>query len=142
FKQVIHKPDTAQKLKPLLIQPTYFLSTRGVTYSKGHYWYKNIYPLTKKTIRHDFAEMKDAGVNTVKIYGPNVYDHLTFEVAEEQDLKINYSFWIPSPGSFINDTGNLGDLEKTILKTVNKNKDNPGIVAWTFGNSTLQQLDQ
>lgn len=124
------------------LSPDFFSSTRGVIYSKGSYWYKNIYPLTKRTIVKDFSEMKKAGINSVKIYGPNFYDHSTFAVAKQQDLKIYYSFWIPDPSDFVNDSDHLKKTATTILKTVDDFKSNPSIVAWNLGNSTFQQLDK
>ena len=134
-------PDAMDVRAGRLPSPNYLLSTRGVGYDKGHYWQGNRFPLTKTIINQDFEEMKEAGINTVKIYGPNIYDRSTFDVAGQQGLKIYYSFWIPDPSYFINDTDNLTKLSKTILETVNKNKTNPAIIAWGLGNSTLQQLD-
>jgi hypothetical protein len=123
------------------LKPDYFLSTRGVIYSKGQFWYKNAYPLTKKTIDGDFAEIKKTGINTIKIYGPNVYDHLIFIAAHRYGLKIDYSFWIPDPISFIGNTDKLKILKEEIMATINDNKTDADIKAWNLGNSTLQQLD-
>lgn len=132
--------EAGDDIKHILAGPTFFSSTRGVVYSKGHHWYKNITPLTKQNIINDLKEMKQAGVNTIKIYGPNVYDRSTFDAAEQQGLKIHYSFWIPDPPDLFSDSGNLDELSKAILETINKNKGNTDITAWNLGNSTYQQL--
>jgi len=132
--------EKAQKL--VLENPPFFPSVRGVIYSKGNYWYKNISPLTKKTIINDFDEMRKAGINTIKIYGPNIYDHSTFDAAEQKNLKIHYSFWMPDPPSFMNDTGFLKEQSRIIIETINKNKLNHSISAWNLGNSSYQQLAQ
>jgi cellulose synthase (UDP-forming) len=124
----------------VLLNSSFFPSVRGVIYSKGHYWYKNLTPLTKKIIMEDFDGMKKAGINTIKIYGPNIYDNSTFDAAAQKGLKIHYSFWMPDPPSFINDTSYLEDQSGIILKTINKNKANPNISAWNLGNSNYQQL--
>ncbi len=132
----------ANDQKQLLATPSFFSSVKGVIYSKGNYWYKNIAPLTKKTIINDFDEMRKAGINTIKIYGPNIYDHSIFDAAEQKNLKIHYSFWLPAPPSFMNDTSYLKAQSGIILETINKNKLNHNISAWNLGNSGYQQLTQ
>ncbi|MFD0830518.1 glycosyltransferase family 2 protein [Mucilaginibacter boryungensis] len=139
-KTVVSSKDSLNSYASLIPQPTYTLATKGVIYTKGSYWYKNIRPLTKKDIISDFGEMKLAGINEVKIYGPNIYDGSIFYAAEQHNLNISYSFWIPGPADFIHNTDNLKSLKKSILKTVRKNKNNEVITNWNLGNSTLQQL--
>jgi cellulose synthase (UDP-forming) len=117
-----------------------FAFTRGVIYTKGQNWYGNTYALTKKIITADFTSIKQAGINTVRLYGPNVYDRTTFKIAHEQGLKIHYSFWVPDPRVFINDPSYLAALAEKIKKTVNENRNNKDIVSWNIGNNTVQQL--
>lgn len=107
---------------------------------KEQNWYGNAYALTKKTIEADFLEIKNSGMNTISIYGPSVYDRTIFEVAGNQGLKIHYSFWVPDPKIFINDTTYLIQLAATIKQIVTKYKNNTSIVAWNIGNYTTQQL--
>jgi cellulose synthase/poly-beta-1,6-N-acetylglucosamine synthase-like glycosyltransferase len=132
----------AKAQKRILATPLFFSSVRGVIYTKGNYWYKNMTPLTKKNIINDFGEMRKAGVNTIKIYGPNIYDHSTFDAALEKNLKIHYSFWLPDPPSFLDDNSYLNEQSRVILESVNKNKSNLSISAWNLGNSSYQQLAQ
>jgi cellulose synthase (UDP-forming) len=117
-----------------------FASTRGVIYTKGQNWYGNTYALTKKIITVDFKSIREAGINTVRLYGPNVYDRTTFKIAHQQGLKIHYSFWVPDPRNFINDPSYLPELARKIKKTVDDNKNNKDIVSWNIGNNTVQQL--
>ncbi|HEY9194689.1 MAG TPA: hypothetical protein VIM77_00430, partial [Mucilaginibacter sp.] len=126
----------------ILANPSFFTSVKGVIYSKGNYWYKNITPLTKKIIMDDFDDMRKAGVNTIKIYGPNIYDRSIFDAADKKNLKIHYSFWMPDPPNFLNDTSYLKDQTVVILNIINKNKSNPQISAWNLGNNSYQQLAQ
>jgi cellulose synthase (UDP-forming) len=128
--------------KRVLVASSFFPLVKGVIYSKGKYWYKNIAPLTKKTIINDFDEMRKAGINTIKIYGPNIYDHSTFDAAEQKNLKIHYSFWLPDPPNFMSDTSYLREYSKITLETINNNKLNHSISAWNLGNSSYQQLAQ
>lgn len=137
-------------LRPLLLKgavnaPVQVLSsldnTRGVNYNKAQNWLGNAFPLTKVSIRTDFSEMKKAGINTVKIVGPTIYDRITFEVAAQFKLKIIYSFWIPDHLDFIKDKAALTVLSRDILQAVEKNKDNSQIVSWSVSNTSFQNLD-
>ncbi len=123
-------------------QPSGYTDVRGVVYSKGNYWFKNNFTLNKRVIAADFAEMKRVGINTIKIYGPGIYDKTLFSEAAANGLKVQYSFWIPSPAAFVNDFDYLYELSDGIVNTVKAQKDNPAITSWSLSNATLQQLDE
>ena len=133
--------DSAAITKSTELKPNYFLNTRGITYTKGLFWYKNIYPLTKRVILNDFEGMKDAGANTIKIYGPTIYDKSSLSAAHEEGLKVNYSFWVPKPAAFVNNGGILDYLSERVLKTVHQYKTNPDVVNWSIGDDALQELN-
>lgn len=124
------------------LKPSYFESAKGVIYLKGVYWYKNIYPLTKKIISQDFSEIKETGANSLKLYGPNIYDDTMIGLAGGYGLDVYYSFWIPDPSYFVNNNAYLEDVSRQILKTVDKYKAEKIIKSWNLGNSTFQQLEQ
>ncbi|HEY9196818.1 MAG TPA: glycosyltransferase family 2 protein, partial [Mucilaginibacter sp.] len=130
------KLNPGQQLK----NPGSLDALRGVIYLKGQNWYGNTYVLTKKTISTDFADIKNSGANTIRIYGPGVYDRTTFNVAAERGLKIQYSFWMPDPKAFIDDNTYLAQLAGNIKQAVKKYKGNQNIVNWNIGNCTIQQL--
>ncbi|MGN6181822.1 MAG: glycosyltransferase family 2 protein [Mucilaginibacter sp.] len=113
---------------------------RGVIYLKGQNWYGNKYATTRKTIIADFKAMRKAGINTVKIYGPGVYDHITLQTARETGMNVNYSFWMPDPSVFASDNKYLIKLAHQVISTVAELKDNPQIKYWNIGNSPLQQM--
>lgn len=140
--QIFPQVETGNfKLSHQIYNNALFLNTHGVNYNKINFWYKNVLLFTKKTIYNDFTEMKKTGINTIKIYGPNIYDRITFEVATQLGLKIHYGFWIPEPAEFMSNPQLLADLKIKILNTVNDNKERENIVAWNIGNYTLQKLD-
>ncbi|PAW95005.1 hypothetical protein CKK33_16475 [Mucilaginibacter sp. MD40] len=134
--------QNAKQQKQALENPSYFQSVKGVIYSKGNYWYKNVTPLTKKSIVADFEEIRKTGINTIKVYGPNIYDHSILDAADKKNLKIHYSFWLPGPASFIDNNNNLQEQADIIIKAVENNKLNPSITTWNLGNTTYQQLAQ
>lgn len=114
----------------------------GINYKKGQNWQKNTIPLTRINVQNDFREMRNAGINTVKIFGPNVYDKLILTVARSTGLKVQYGFWLPDSNLAIDDKFDLESLSDNILETVFKHKDNANIIAWTFGNFDLQSLSE
>ena len=117
-----------------------FVETKGINYTRGQSWYKNYHPVTERDIVSDFTKMKQLGINTIKQYGPGIYDRNILVAASKIDMKVHYGFWIPDEISFISNNQKLSKLAKTILKTVNDLKDNNKIVAWNIGNNVLQQL--
>jgi cellulose synthase (UDP-forming) len=117
-----------------------FASVRGVNYTKGQHWYKNTIPLNKKIVLEDFSEMRKAGINTVKLFGPTVYDNTMFEAAEEVGLNIHYSFWMPDGLNFVKDKDKLNEKQRSIIETITALAGHKNITSWNIGNSTIQQL--
>jgi hypothetical protein len=141
FKSTDHLKSINSTGPVSIQQPSFYTDAHGVIYSKGNYWFKNTFTLDKRIIAADFAEMKRVGINTIKIYGPGIYDKTLLNEAAKKDLKIQYSFWIPSPAAFVNDFDYLYELSDDIINTVKARKDNPAITSWSLSNTTLQQLD-
>ncbi|QKJ29376.1 glycosyltransferase [Mucilaginibacter mali] len=115
--------------------------TKGVLYAKGQNWYGNTYAITRRTIVNDFTAIRQAGLNTIKIYGPGIYDHITLQAARETGLKVYYSFWVPDPALQMADSVYLAKLARNILSTVNDHKNNQLIQCWNIGSCTLQQMN-
>ncbi|MEO5681780.1 MAG: glycosyltransferase family 2 protein [Chitinophagaceae bacterium] len=115
-------------------------AVRAVNYTSGHDWYANYHPLMKREILADFAEVKNTGMNTVKIYEYGVYNRNIFYAAKQSALNIIYTFWIPETIDFVTDNEKLVKLEQHILRDVEKLKQNASIVAWDLGNNSFQKL--
>lgn len=110
----------------------------GVIYTKGQHWYGNTYAITKNEVEADLIAMQKAGINTIRIFGPNVYDKITLRIAQKMHMRIHYSFWVPL--NVATDINQLNELGKDIIGTVKKYKDDSTIIAWNMGNSVLQQM--
>ncbi|WP_326992928.1 glycosyltransferase family 2 protein [Chitinophaga sp. 212800010-3] len=115
---------------------------RGLSYNKGVPWFKNRYALTRYEVNRDFTAMKALGVNTIRFFGPGIYDRNVLRVAAEQGIHLHYGFWIPDIRDMKEDRSMLNDLHSTILDAVTSLKNNPQITAWNIGNSALQRLSQ
>lgn len=121
-------------------KPDFFENVRGVGYEKGLFWYKNIYPLNKRIIVQDFEAMKEAGINTVKIYGPTIYDKTSLAAARKIGIKVDYSFWVPKPAVFANDLARLDYFAAEALTAVKENKGDSNIIGWNIGDDVFQEL--
>ncbi|HWV66845.1 glycosyl hydrolase [Chitinophaga sp.] len=115
---------------------------RGINYQKGENWFRNLHALTRREIEKDFTGMKALGVNTIRRYGPGVYDHNILNVAKEMDMNIHYGFWIPEITDMQEQAPMLATLRTTILEQVASLKQNRHIVAWNIGNTVWQQLSK
>ena len=76
---------------------------RGVHYKKGQRWFSSHYILDRPTLIRDFRELKQVGVNTVRIEDPGVYTYNLLRISNKQDLQVIYSFKIPDTLDFQTD---------------------------------------
>ena len=84
--------------------------------------------------------MKTLGINTIKHYGPGVYDRNILNAAGDIDIKIQYGFWIPGNINFADDSITLEKLTHKIINTIKDLKNNAAIISWNIGNTTFQNL--
>lgn len=117
-----------------------FNNTRGVNYTKGQNWYENNHPFTRNEILKDFAEMKQNGINTVKINGSTHYVRKILDAADQLDMKIHYDYWMPEQVNFISDKQKTDQLSESIVETVNDLKGYGKIENWNIGNAVLQKF--
>lgn len=114
---------------------------RGVVYSKGIPWLRNHHTLTRHVITADFTQMRQLGINTIRRYGPGVYDHNIFAIAEKLHMQIQYAFRMPVPERINGNEEWPESFITSVVKTVNANKDNQQIIGWHLGNNYWQELD-
>lgn len=114
---------------------------RGVNYAKGQNWSTNYHALKKKEIVADVLEMKRIGFNTIKYFGPGVYDRNVLNVAKENGLKVAYSYWLPDNSNFVTGRNVLNTYAGKVLNTVNKLKNRKDIILWNIANTPLRKLE-
>jgi len=120
--------------------PEWFKSIKGINYSKGQNWTIDYHALTKKELIHDFKEIKQTGFNTIKWYGPGIYDRNILSIADQEQLKVNYSFWMPDDYKFISDKGAFAAFAKKVIGTIKELKSNKNIISWNIGNTVAEKL--
>ncbi|RPE09041.1 glycosyltransferase [Chitinophaga lutea] len=113
---------------------------RGINYRKGDTWFRNLHSLTRHEIASDFHNMKILGINTIKRFGPGVYDRNLLAEAADKEMGIHYGFWLPDITDMGKDARQLARVERTILRTIRDLKHKPQIKAWNIANNGWQQL--
>ncbi len=113
---------------------------RGVHYKKGQRWFSSHYILDRPTLERDFRELKQAGVNTVRIEDPGVYTYNLLRISNEQDLEVIYSFKIPDTLDFQADPDAMAAVRESVLSRIERYKDQPNIIAWNLGNPVWSVL--
>lgn len=134
----------AKQNKPITAisnEDKFFAGTRGINYNTAQDWKKNYQTVTMNQIISDFNEMKKIGINTIKRYGPDIYDRNILKCAKMTGTRIHYAYWISDDISFVNNQKELEKLRKKILTSVNSLKNNENIVSWNIGNAVLQKLE-
>ncbi|MFA4868861.1 MAG: glycosyltransferase family 2 protein [Pedobacter sp.] len=119
-----------------------FLSgIRGINYNRAQDWKKNYETITMREILADFNDMKRIGINTIKRYGPDIYDRNLLRAAKMNDFNILYAYWISDEINFFKDKEQLEILKTKILNSVRYLKEEQNVIAWNIGNAVFQKLD-
>ncbi|MCO5725264.1 glycosyltransferase [Robiginitalea marina] len=144
YREVSYGPERSQKKPgpPYRALPMPEEPIRGVNYKKGQDWTRSYYSLTRNTLQTDFDQMKKAGINTLRIQGPTIYDHNLLQLSREAGLRVIYSFWIPENLDFHGDQEALEDLKQQMLQTIERHRENKHILAWNLGNPTWSRLSE
>ncbi|NRF40463.1 glycosyltransferase family 2 protein [Pedobacter foliorum] len=140
-KIIAKAPVGALEDSPNSKKHTSLFDIRGVNYAKGQNWSTNFHALKKKEIAADILEIKKVGFNTIKYFGPSVYDRNVLSVAGENGLNIAYSYWFPDNVDFISHKNELDEYADKVISTVSKFKDRKDIILWNIANTPLRKLD-
>ncbi|SKA36999.1 Glycosyltransferase, catalytic subunit of cellulose synthase and poly-beta-1,6-N-acetylglucosamine synthase [Chitinophaga eiseniae] len=115
---------------------------RGLRYQKGEDWFRNRYALTRRETAHDLQQMQQLGVNTIRRYGPGVYDRNVLSEARSHGIHIHYGFWLPDVTDMDKDSVMLARAQRDILRNIARRRNDTVITAWQIGNNAWQQLGQ
>ncbi|MBO9154461.1 glycosyltransferase family 2 protein [Chitinophaga sp. GCM10012297] len=115
-------------------------SIRGLLYQKGEDWFRNRHTLTRRETAHDLQQMRQLGVNTIRRYGPGIYDRNVLAEAGIHGIGVHYGFWLPEVTDMDRDSATLAQARETILRTITRRRNDTAITAWHLGNNAWQQL--
>ncbi|WP_242928758.1 glycosyltransferase [Pontibacter vulgaris] len=114
---------------------------KGVVYNPSHNWRDGNHPLTRDQLEKDLHLIKKMGANTIRRYSSSFYDRNILTVAEANDLKVLYGFWLSPDVDYNADTLELEKYMQEVEKVVQTYKDNPAVLGWSVGNEVWQLLD-
>lgn len=117
----------------------FFTGMRGVNYTKGHNWARRYPAFTRQELEEDLRQMKQTGINTIRHFGPGIYDYNILRATSAQSMDVHYAFWVPEDTDFADDQG-FGSLSDEIRETVAALKGKKQIVSWSIGNPVIQKL--
>ena len=80
----------------------------------------------------DFRLMKEAGINTLRVYEPMFDDF--YQYLEQYNMKVIVPVISPGTGTNISSKEALEEYKKEALKNVRKLKNKPGILMWALWN--------
>lgn len=112
---------------------------RGIHYQKGYDWYRNYHTLSRRELIRDMEAMRQLGINTIRRYGPGVYDHNLLAAARHYGMQVHYGFWAPEQADVTASRQLLAEWGHRVMATVERLKHNRQIVAWHIGNVALYQ---
>jgi len=118
-----------------------FAPIKGINYNRGQDWRKNYEIVTMRDMVADFEEMKQIGINTIKRYGPDIYDDNILKLAKKTNMNIHYGYWVNDDLNFVSDAKGLNLLNDKILASIRELKDEESIKSWNIGNAVLQKLN-
>ena len=112
----------------------------AVGYKKGAGWSTHRYIPSRANLEHDFGLMRAAGINSIRITEPGMYDYNLMTISEEYGLKVIYNFWVSETIDFVADSTELARLHNEIMDQVHEQVDRQVLLHWNFGNDVLANL--
>ncbi|MGX5820680.1 glycosyltransferase family 2 protein [Chitinophaga lutea] len=117
-------------------------SIRGLLYQKGEAWFRNRYTLTRRATAGDLEQMRQLGINTIRRYGPGVYDRNVLAEAAAHGIRVHYGFWLADVTNMDQDSASLARMQEDILRTIAGRRNDTVITAWHLGNNGWQELSK
>ncbi len=113
---------------------------RAIGYKKAGAWSEKQYIPSRKNLEIDFQQMKELGINAIRVGDPGIYAHNLMTIAPEFGLDVIYNFWIPETVDFVHDSTALKDLSASIVHQVITYRDEPALITWNIGNDVITRL--
>ena len=110
---------------------------KGMNYKYGHDWRSNYHVLNRRKLLRDFEQIKNLGLNTIKISGNTVYDYNILNISGKMGLDVSFGFWISESIDFFNDTLAARTLKESIIQQVEQHKNHDHISSWNIQNDVL-----
>ncbi|GAA2702409.1 hypothetical protein Apa02nite_061520 [Actinoplanes palleronii] len=85
-------------------------------------------------------DLKNMGVNTIRIWGPDANTPLLLDTAARFGIKVVVGLWLNHGADYVNDTAYKTAAKADVLNWVNQLKGRQGVLLWDVGNEVILEM--
>jgi hypothetical protein len=85
-------------------------------------------------------DLKNMGVNTIRIWGPDANTPLLLDTAARHGIKVIVGLWLNHGTDYVNDTAYKTAVKAEIVAKVNELKGRSGVLLWDVGNEVILEM--
>jgi hypothetical protein len=85
-------------------------------------------------------DLKNMGVNTIRIWGPDADTPLLLDTAARHGIKVIVGLWLNHGADYVNDTAYKTAVKAEIVAKVNELKGRSGVLLWDVGNEVILEM--
>ncbi|MBB4744139.1 hypothetical protein BJY16_007598 [Actinoplanes octamycinicus] len=85
-------------------------------------------------------DLKNMGVNTIRIWGPDANTPVLLDTAARFGIKVIVGLWLNHGADYVNDTAYKNAVKSEIVAKVNELKGRPGVLLWDVGNEVILEM--
>ncbi|MEV6302977.1 discoidin domain-containing protein [Actinoplanes sp. NPDC051861] len=85
-------------------------------------------------------DLKNMGVNTIRIWGPDAATPTLLDTASRHGIKVIVGLWLNHGADYVNDTAYKTAVKAEIVAKVNELKGRSGVLLWDVGNEVILEM--
>ncbi|GLW27813.1 discoidin domain-containing protein [Actinoplanes regularis] len=85
-------------------------------------------------------DLKNMGVNTIRIWGPDANTPVLLDTAARFGIKVVVGLWLNHGADYVNDTAYKTSAKADVLNWVNQLKGRQGVLLWDVGNEVILEM--
>jgi hypothetical protein len=85
-------------------------------------------------------DLKNMGVNTIRIWGPDAATPALLDTASRHGIKVIVGLWLNHGTDYVNDTAYKTAVKAEIVAKVNELKGRSGVLLWDVGNEVILEM--
>ncbi|GAA0454342.1 hypothetical protein Aca07nite_69530 [Actinoplanes capillaceus] len=85
-------------------------------------------------------DLRNMGVNTIRIWGPDASTPLLLDTAARHGIKVIVGLWLNHGADYVNDSAYKTAVKSEIVAKVNELKGRSGVLLWDVGNEVILEM--
>ncbi|WP_328471242.1 discoidin domain-containing protein [Actinoplanes sp. NBC_00393] len=85
-------------------------------------------------------DLKNMGVNTIRIWGPDAATPSLLDTAARHGIKVIVGLWLNHGADYVNDSAYKTAVKAEIVAKVNELKNRSGVLLWDVGNEVILEM--